>query len=734
MTKKLLGLAESLIAGSNYKWRVIPLYGDSDSSRPKLSTIEWGEYQQRPLHLPALAKLIEDTGAAALGVLTGKPSANLIVVDLDTEERLNEFKAAFSGLYNRTMRVNTKRGKHVYVILPHYFDMPNLKIKGADLQSTGRYVVSQNSIINGHKYTREGATFPAKASKQEASDIQSWFKARQVKEVSSLPSAPATPATQKTTNLIKNFDEAQSYYFYQIDVTGSRNEALFQTALKCRDSGQMQQWTAAALIDSHITAAPVTDHRNESDESREKEAVATIASAYSRGARNHETIEPVGLPNAVREALAHERQQELDYGNQSANPRHQTSASIVLDALRNKGVRPGETFSFTSARRLLLGEVSTWVIWQGIQYMRERAYIKISSPRTPVLHQSKSIDCSEKTAKSLIGHFQKEIKANRGRHETLYIMPSNLELCAKLRLKYSRISDEISIEDCRKPNVYRSVLHAKFIDRRPGTHSKTFLSNRVGVCIRTVQRYDDTQGISSEYQHTSKLVTWSSVGNLPDESIPGHFLQIDGKNFPPIAAIAMRALKNKQEVLYCQRTQAMYWRSVKPIRLQEATAAPLPIQRPQSRVFDELPVIANEDVAGGHERVEAVQLELPAMPAPDVVQAKPRRNRKTDRAYENQGKRFRKPLTNPTLETLAHTAFNTVNDLEGCEMLSMAMARRIAFYCEPKRVKQALKLVSLDRIESPVRFFVSVSGYASIIRQQKELAKIELGKQIRGEV
>lgn len=726
--EQLLGTAESLIYDG---YRIIPLHGDDDSGSPKKSVINWKTYQQRPLHLRELGSIIESTNAQALGIITGHASGNLIVVDCDNEKRLIEFRAALHGLYNRTMRVDTARGQHIYIRLPYDFVMKSQRIEGADLQSNGRYVVSVYSTVNGHRYTRSGATKPATATHQEAELIQAWFNARKIEKelIPSADEAAKNNTVSTITNIfIKSFEQAQSYYFYRLEVTSSRNQALFDTSLKCRDSGQPSAWTAAALIETHITAAAPASHRSETPEQREAEARATIASAYSRGARTAATIEPIGLPNNVREALHDERKRATNYGNQSTNPRLQSSALALLDALRLSGIAPGQTFSYTSAKKILSGYVSKHVIFYGIEYLKENGFLK-NPPRTPITPlqgvASSSDDENKKTAKSLNGHFRKKLLCKTGRREMLYIMPSNLELCSVLGLPYSRISDELTLDDCNKPSKYRRTLHAKFIDRRPGTHARKFLSGRVGVCFRTIQRYNQRENVKYEYQHTAKLISWANAGYIPEQPIGGHFLRINGKDYPPIAAIAMRELKKGREVLYCERTASYYYRGAKPvaIALNLHQQDPMPIKRPQSQTYAALPM-PDETPAQLPPEAEPQQLTLPTLEAATApIPSKPKRDRKADRAYRNESKRFKQPLYNPVKEAIALKIRFVINKLEGKDSISLTMARRIAYYCEASRIKTALSRAHGKFVESPVKFFVMASGYPAIKKRLEEAAK-----------
>ncbi|MGB6463231.1 MAG: bifunctional DNA primase/polymerase [Nitrosotalea sp.] len=115
---------------------IIPLKEQS-----KVPQIQWAKYQDE-----MFTGEIPDN--ANLGVICGKTSDNLVVVDLDfnDESVLDEI---YPDVKNQTLVVKTNKGYHIYLKaykLPKTLRLENKNIGRIDVQSSGTYVVSLGSI------------------------------------------------------------------------------------------------------------------------------------------------------------------------------------------------------------------------------------------------------------------------------------------------------------------------------------------------------------------------------------------------------------------------------------------------------------------------------------------------------------------------------------------------------------------------------------------------------------
>jgi hypothetical protein len=116
--------------------------------------IKWGLYEQFPPSTEEYEEWIRKywMKGANIGVLTGEPSGNLVVVDFDDPEAyLKTFKPEIE---KETIVVATGRGgRHVWLTTPKpipSFKISKLKI---DVKSSGGYVVAPNSLHpSGRRY------------------------------------------------------------------------------------------------------------------------------------------------------------------------------------------------------------------------------------------------------------------------------------------------------------------------------------------------------------------------------------------------------------------------------------------------------------------------------------------------------------------------------------------------------------------------------------------------------
>ena len=115
---------------------IIPLREES-----KVPQINWKKYQDEMF-------TGEIPDKANIGIVCGKTSDNLFVVDLDFNDELVLDKI-YPDAKNKTLVVKTKKGFHLYFKdekLPNTLRLENKEIGRIDVQSSGAYVVGPGSI------------------------------------------------------------------------------------------------------------------------------------------------------------------------------------------------------------------------------------------------------------------------------------------------------------------------------------------------------------------------------------------------------------------------------------------------------------------------------------------------------------------------------------------------------------------------------------------------------------
>lgn len=124
--------------------------------KDKKPLVEWKQYQARK---PDHDEMVEWWGKywlngsqANMGIVCGKVSDNLVVLDFDNGRTFADFVKAWEarrglGIYEETPVVATARGFHVYLRTAEA--TPSGKLDGVDIQSEGKYVVAPPSVHPG---------------------------------------------------------------------------------------------------------------------------------------------------------------------------------------------------------------------------------------------------------------------------------------------------------------------------------------------------------------------------------------------------------------------------------------------------------------------------------------------------------------------------------------------------------------------------------------------------------
>lgn len=115
--------------------------------KDKTPAVPWKKYQREKLDVGELFEWFGTDTPRNVGIVCGKVSNNLVVLDCDTEERWAEIIRYCDDhgidLY-QTPQVKTARGFHIWIRLRNL--PPSRRIAGVDIQSEGKYVVAPPSI------------------------------------------------------------------------------------------------------------------------------------------------------------------------------------------------------------------------------------------------------------------------------------------------------------------------------------------------------------------------------------------------------------------------------------------------------------------------------------------------------------------------------------------------------------------------------------------------------------
>lgn len=474
---------------------VIPIYGFANPDREKLPILSWKQYQTTP----ASAEIIDDWFAsaeacAALGLVAGRVSGNLVVFDFDVADLATAFAERFSHLADTFTVRSGGRG------LPHYYFrvdtdavISSRAFSGVDLIAEGKYVLAPPSQISGGVYSVEHQAPIRTLSTDELTEIVQFFDSRQILRVENI-TAKFSDLTQPPTQML----DLPAFYLQHFISSRSRNEALFRTAQHCHNHGIAVESIREQLIKLHIDANPVDPfHTPETPLSRRAEAERTIASAYSypRNERVTTAIDAPhsALPNSIREHIL-ERDGLAGCG-----------FLRVLEGLFLANFLPGTTIT----RREIIDQLAPFgvnrrAIDTALKTLGADDQPLISpatedpNPRFPLdpLHPSADAGRNQQAvfdATTKCGdHATKRAQKPRGRPAVVYRVPGAEEIARHLQLDGPlQPGDPITVEHLANNAVYRQQLTRALIQRRPGQYSQQLLAGRIGVAIRTLQRDTD---------------------------------------------------------------------------------------------------------------------------------------------------------------------------------------------------------------------------------------------------
>ncbi len=627
-------------------YAVIPLKG-------KVAAVPWAAFQRRKPDPDLLRHWFSQPDITGIGILTGWISG-LVVLDFDTQAAYDAFRNQCSDLAD-TRTVRTRRGWHLYYHLPPTLNISSQALPGLDIQSHGKYVVAPPSVVDGHTYAVAGR-YPTRALGQGDTAVLHAFTVDYTRRI---PKPHIPPVLREMAAFQESADNAQQLstpvltpsglvsLYRQFAAKKGRNNALFQAGIHARDHGWGLAEARHLLAGIHVQQPAPRGHRWESAVGRYKEAAATLASAYSRppGKPRHIRRSTRQLPNAVREAL---------FGMKM------TYTVRTIEALRLKGILPGQSFTRQDAIDLLKGIVGQGSVIAAL-------YTPPSGHPQASYEAAISNGCKQQKNCSFVGA-KKPFKIQtfpsntpkRGRKTHVFVMPSNAELCDLLGVTDTG-GDTLTLDDLKTAPGTRKAVHRELIRRRPGTYTRKWLAARLGVCLVTLDTYNRDIPINVIYSFTREKIGWHNLGMVQEERIdPSVFLTDEaGKQYPALRAIAAKLLKGQHTVYLLAQRPSFYWYGTLPVpAVPQLQAFPEPF-----RLSDPAAAVMQQPI------VATWQAVLPGMPVSEPVPKPP--------AQPPLPNRSRRELTKPLSNSLDEKLAQDIHDLTRPSGLSIMNARKL---------------------------------------------------------
>jgi hypothetical protein len=667
-------------------YAVIPVYDN------KVAAVEWKPYQRRRPTEIELQQWFVRQQHTNVAIITGAIS-RLVVLDFDDPALFQQFEAQYDNLA-ATRTIQTRRGYHLYFQLPPQLHLASRKLVGVDLLSDGRYAIAPPSTSNGYTYKVTCGGQPKTLGLRDITRIQGFLDSL---------TKPITGCLEHSHRLMASspskagYFELLSYCITSADLVGlyhylapreGRNEALFKVSLRARDAGWDVTQTVALLADKHVQQQPNGRHCTESISQRRREAEKTIHSAFSRPARMTTVSEPMQLPNTVREALLRCKQ---------------AGVVRVIEGLRLKGVRPGQSFTVKHAVSLLKGLVG-----------RDSVYKALSadlgpSPRTLTYANAAKSKNNNTTTKCFVVTASKSGKSPRHRPARIFIMPGNPELAAKLGVSLSRTSDPITERDLLSAKKTRQAVHRELIKRRPGQYPVSWLAARLGVSVSTEQRYNQEIPITVIPMYTEIPLFWWNLEQIPGDmgGVPGVFLQDErGKRYPAQRLIACKLIGKGQRVSLMRRVCNYYCygeyslaagNTVKHHEQHPWALRPNGGIKPYLTRFIGQRARSLQTKSGQHEQSSISEADK-AVYQPPLINKKPRLSQR----------KYRKPLADTGREALAQRLYALVRSLSPGNHISESNARKLVDQYDTRLVEHALMRLGRDqRVYNPAGFIIT---------------------------
>ena len=513
-------------------WSFIPLRGAADPDRAKAPAVAAWQIYQRRLPTESEVERWRDEEVQAFGIVLGRVSA-LVVLDIDDPQRADDFVRECPDLAQTFTVHSGMRGlPHYYFALPPGLSGRGYSYGGVELRGEGQYVVAPGTCVGEHRWTVTCDVAPRSLTRDDLSRLLRFIRP----QTSETPENRSQPPSTSNKPVSKSKPGRLIRRYQTLAMAQGRNNALFRVACSARDQGMTRAQVEALLVGPHIAQPGL---RPEPPQRRAAEARATIASVFKRAPRPLvEQVRPVQLPNTVRERLLQNGQVQL---------------ARVLDGLYVAGCEPGQSFTAAAAYDM----VAALGIGRNTVYAALRSDLFAApSPRTPQPPGANAASgCTGQDNQCLVVRVAKPVK-KRGRPLRRFVMPSLETLCQCFGVE-NLGGDTLAAADLHSPATYRQALHVGLVKRAPGTYSRNWLAQRLGVSADSCRRYERRAGVQVDPTFFDEPISWSNLKwSVPPDPMPGQFIQAaDGRRYPPLESIARMLLMVGQKPVF--RTQSV---------------------------------------------------------------------------------------------------------------------------------------------------------------------------------
>lgn len=485
-----------------------------------------------------------DVKCNGIGIVAGRPSGNLLIVDIDDKQLIPQFESVVGDLAH-TMKVTTNHGAHFYYVIGDpllarsdvHFNFPaiqliyNTQVVAPPTPGYQLVLDIEPRVISASEYSQiyEFAKSPGDPGLPGAA-APARPPVKVPKPIAAMAAHPPA-AAEKSIHVVRYYDLATAHR--------SRNEALFRAALAARDGGVSAQDYLRSVMYDFLEHRPLGKHRIQRGLQREREMIATVRSAYSRPARQ-EGQRKGRLWDSIRERCAQT---------------HNMAIWRVLDGLYAV-FSLNRVFTRREAIQALEGQVGRDSVVAALESFGGRLFNKRVLPRPPLqkptvlLNNSKDKVDIECYAVGAQNQEKQKSRSNNplGRRCFTYTLPPVRRVARMMSVadthKYSTPITHVSSKEARK------ALYNSKIERKPGKYANAVMAGWMGISKRTLKRYEKELKIQRQPCYDEcPVYTWNA-DKLPWLDAPkmGFWLQSGSKRYPALATIAVRLLRYKKNV------------------------------------------------------------------------------------------------------------------------------------------------------------------------------------------
>ena len=215
-------------------------YLESDISvvaaQGKRTTVMWSRWQVvRPM--PGLLHWWDSKGwFQNVAIVLGQVSRGLVCIDLDGEQAVADYQAAFPDLLDTfTVRSGSGKGMHYYYYVNAF--TPTTRTKGYELRSDGCYVIAPPSRHPETNNFYRVERFVEARRVHDLENVRNWIIGKIAAQPQAEKPLPSMGVSQATPYAIKALSSECDNV--RVAIKGERNRTLYTAALKMGNLIQM---------------------------------------------------------------------------------------------------------------------------------------------------------------------------------------------------------------------------------------------------------------------------------------------------------------------------------------------------------------------------------------------------------------------------------------------------------------------------------------------------------------